>query len=106
MPETPDHAGPDPFRAAVVAVVPPDLRAELAKVEAACAAGIAESVAAKERALELIRTRQFERPFEFMEADLEKEHAARVAYHRAKLVKKVRWVLEAWADMRAGEDGK
>lgn len=86
----------DPYRAALDAVLPADLREEMARAEARLAADLEDAAAAKGRALEQFRARPVGRPFEAMEFDLEREYDARVRYHRAKFTKRVRWVLEAW----------
>ncbi len=85
-----------PYRTALVEVLPDPLREELKKAEEQFRRDIAEALAAKGRALELIRT--LDKPFEHAEAELETEHEQLVKYHTGKLVKKIRWVLEAWKD--------
>lgn len=94
MLETPD----DPYQVAVAAILDDGLREELRKAEAAFQEGIEEGLAAKARATELIRHNHYGRPFEHLEAELETEHKELIAYHRSKLVKKIRWILEAWKD--------
>ncbi|WP_020474140.1 hypothetical protein [Zavarzinella formosa] len=94
MPESPAS---EPYRAAIVHVLPDDLREELERVEEHFRRELAEALAAKSRATDFIRTIK-ERPFEHQEHELEQEHAALIAYHAGKLAKKVRWILEAWKD--------
>jgi hypothetical protein len=82
----------------MVSVLTEPLREELEQAEAQFRADIAEAQAAKGRATELIRSQKMDPPFEVLEHELEIEHEKLVAYHPGKLVKKIRWVLEAWAD--------
>lgn len=87
-----------PHREAIVSLLPAPLREELARVEEECRAALAEALAAKGRATELIRSQKMDRPFEVLEHELELEHEALVKHHAGKLAKKVRWILEAWRD--------
>jgi hypothetical protein len=86
----------NPHREAIVSLLPDPLREELERAEAQFRAAVAEALAAKGRATELIRT--LDKPFEHAEAELETEYEALIRYHTGKLTKKIRWVLEAWAD--------
>lgn len=97
MPETPSEQPLGPYREAIVSVLPADLREELERAEEQFRRDIAEALAAKGRATDLIRTIK-DRPFEVQEHDLEQEHVALCRYHQAKLVKKIRWILEAYHD--------
>lgn len=94
MPETPT---PEPYRSAIVHVLPADLREELERAEVHFRKELEEALAAKGRATGLLRTIK-DRPFKHQEHELEQEHVALIAYHAAKLTKKVRWILEAWKD--------
>jgi hypothetical protein len=88
----------DPYREAVFGVVDPDLREELERAEAEYRRALEDAAAASGRALEWLREGKMDRPFEVLEFELEREHAALLAYHRGKFAKRVRWVLEAWKD--------
>ena len=94
MPESPLI---DSYRAAIVSVLPDDIREELERAEEHFRKELEEALAAKGRATGLLRTIK-DRPFEHQEHELEQEHVALLAYHAAKLTKKVRWILEAWKD--------
>jgi hypothetical protein len=86
---------PDPYREAVLSVLPDDLKGELAKAEEQYGRNLQEALVSKGRVAEQIRERK-DRPFEHLEAELEKEHAELVRYHTRRFVKSVRWILEAW----------
>ncbi len=88
----------NPFREAVFAAVDPELHAELQKAEAEFQKALEEALAASGRAVAWLRQRPLDRPFEVLEFELEKEHGELVQYHRAKFVKKLKWILEAWKD--------
>jgi hypothetical protein len=96
MPETPDSEESNPYCSAVVNLLDDDLREELRKAEASFQMEIEEGLTAKGRATALLRLSHYGRPFEHLETELETEHKELIAYHRSKLVKKIRWVLEAW----------
>lgn len=88
----------DPYRSAIESVLDDDLREELHKAEARCEQELREALAAKGRATDHIRSCHVGRPFEHLEADLENEHEELIVYHKRKLAKKIRWILEAYKD--------
>ena len=90
------NESPNSYREAIVSLLPESLREELERAEVQFRSDIAEALAAKGRATDLIST--LVKPFEHAEAELEREHEELVRYHTGKLVKKIRWVLEAWKD--------
>lgn len=55
-------------------------------------------------AREWILTGCIGRPHEHFEAELEREYAELVAYHRGRLVARIRAVLEDWALRFAADD--
>jgi hypothetical protein len=90
----------DPYRTAIVELLDDDLKEELTKAEAQFRLELADALAAKGRATDFIRTGNIGRAFEHLEAELETEHTDLVRYHSGKLAKKVRWIVEAWADQQ------
>lgn len=95
-PDTPQS--PDPYRDAVRSVLAADLSAELASAEAAYQTGLTEAQAARGRAEDHMRHHFLGRPFEHLEAELEREHNELIAYHTVRFAKRIRWVLQAWKD--------
>ena len=86
-----------PYRDAFVSILPEPLREELVRAEERFLKDVAEAVAAKVRALDLINTIK-DRPFEHLEHELELEHVALTRHHQDKLTKKIRRILEAYKD--------
>lgn len=84
-------AGSGPLRSVVLTLLDEDFREEFLQAEADCRKRLSETLSANARS----KAEHFGRA-DVTEADLDAEHAALVRYHTAKLIKKLRWVLEDW----------
>jgi hypothetical protein len=89
---------------AVRSLLDADLLAELDRHQQQYERDLDDAAAAHDRANEWIRTGCIGRPFEHLEADLDREQAALVEYHRSRFVGRVKVILEDWAFRFTAED--
>ncbi len=88
----------NPYRHAILHVLPLELKDKLAKAEEQFRVYLLETAGLKGKADDWIRSGELQNHFEHLDAELETEHTQRLHHFQAILAKQIKVLLEEWKD--------